>query len=127
MRTLTSISITLSALFMIAGCVTKADTQPDRTPKVCPLLYQPVCGIKGAATANFSNPCEAKRAGYSVMAQGQCRSVDTPAGTVATVPSKACTREYRPVCASNGKIWKSFSNGCMAEASGYRVKKPGNC
>jgi len=38
-----------------------------------------------------------------------------------------CTREYEPVCASRGRDRKTFSNGCEAERSGYRIVGRGEC
>lgn len=38
-----------------------------------------------------------------------------------------CTREYEPVCARRGNDRQTFSNGCLADASGYRVIRDGEC
>lgn len=38
-----------------------------------------------------------------------------------------CTREYDPVCARRGNDRQTFANGCMAEASGYRIIRGGEC
>lgn len=38
-----------------------------------------------------------------------------------------CTREYDPVCARRGGDRQTFSNGCLADAAGYRVIRDGEC
>ena len=38
-----------------------------------------------------------------------------------------CTREYDPVCARRGDNRQTFANGCLAEESGYRIIRPGEC
>lgn len=38
-----------------------------------------------------------------------------------------CTMDYRPVCAERGGRFETFSNGCQADARGYRVVSPGEC
>lgn len=38
-----------------------------------------------------------------------------------------CTMEYRPVCGERGGRFETFSNGCQADARGYRVVSPGEC
>lgn len=38
-----------------------------------------------------------------------------------------CTREYDPVCATRGNERQTFANGCMAQASGYRIIRGGEC
>ena len=38
-----------------------------------------------------------------------------------------CTREYDPVCARRGDDRQTFNNGCLAEAAGYRILRPGEC
>lgn len=38
-----------------------------------------------------------------------------------------CTMEYRPVCGERGGRFETFSNGCQADARGYRIVSPGEC
>ncbi len=38
-----------------------------------------------------------------------------------------CTREYDPVCARRGPDRRTFGNGCLAEAAGYRILGDGEC
>ncbi len=38
-----------------------------------------------------------------------------------------CTREYEPVCARRGRDRQTFSNGCLADAAGYRIIRDGEC
>lgn len=38
-----------------------------------------------------------------------------------------CTAQYDPVCARRGNDRQTFSNACVAESSGYRVVRRGEC
>lgn len=84
---------------------------PDRDQRVCPMIYQPVCGGDGRT---YSNRCVAEGQGARVAYDGQCRSH----------PSRACPRIYRPVCGRNGV---SYANRCLAEVAGVRVRYEGRC
>lgn len=44
-----------------------------------------------------------------------------------TTSTKACTRDYRPVCATRGRESRTFSNSCMAENEGFRPMHNGQC
>jgi hypothetical protein len=50
---------------------------------------------------------------------------DDPRGPVG--PGPICTREYDPVCARRGGDRQTFANACLADASGYRVVRRGEC
>lgn len=41
--------------------------------------------------------------------------------------SRACTREYAPVCATRGRDSRTFSNSCEARSANYRVVSSGRC
>jgi hypothetical protein len=45
----------------------------------------------------------------------------------APVRPQACTFEYAPVCARRGSQQRTFSNACMARASGFRPVYRGQC
>lgn len=38
-----------------------------------------------------------------------------------------CTREYAPVCGQRGNRQQTFSNACMARASGFAIAHRGQC
>ena len=40
---------------------------------------------------------------------------------------RICTREYQPVCARRDGERRTFPNECLAETSGYRVIRNGEC
>ena len=40
---------------------------------------------------------------------------------------RICTREYQPVCARRDGERRTFPNECLAETSGYRVIRDGEC
>lgn len=94
---------------------------------VCPLNFQPVCGIN-RFTQNretFSNECEMRRAGYQLLHQGQCAD-----------GSQACTLQYEPVCAISltQRHERTFSNECLLRNEqstnpfpGYRFLHVGEC
>lgn len=42
-------------------------------------------------------------------------------------PQRACTMEYRPVCAERRGHRQTFGNSCVAEAEGFRVVHRGEC
>lgn len=53
--------------------------RPDRPGpggRVCPRLYDPVCGDRYGRQQSFPNACEADAAGYRVAYGGQCRGGD---------------------------------------------------
>lgn len=40
---------------------------------------------------------------------------------------RVCTAEYVPVCASDGRDRRTFSNACLARRAGYDVERRGEC
>ncbi len=52
--------------------------RPGRPPResqagFCTREYRPVCGQQGSRTRTFPNACEARNAGFGVVASGECR------------------------------------------------------
>jgi hypothetical protein len=42
-------------------------------------------------------------------------------------PGPLCQRDYDPVCARRGGDSRTFANACLADQSGYRVTRRGEC
>lgn len=87
----------------------------------CTYEYDPVCVSDGVSTYTYGNKCAFKaaqctNANLTMVAQGECASELTAAETTepdvdcSQAPDIQCTREYHPVCASNGEV---FGNPCM--------------
>ena len=123
------------------------------SPGVCIEIFDPVCGCDGKT---YGNSCKANAAGTDVISQGACGSTpgggggascgglagksckvgefcdypisaicgaaDAP-GLCKTIPN-ACTQVYDPVCGCNDA---TYSNACMANASGVAVAYKGAC
>jgi len=104
--------------------------RPDEG-RACTREYAPVCGANGRDRQTFANACEARRSGYDVIGRGECQG-RRPGGNDwgngrDRDNQRACTMEYRPVCAQRGRDRKTFGNACSADAEGYRVVSPGEC
>jgi hypothetical protein len=97
-------------------------------PRGCSREYDPVCGRRGGEQRAFANSCLADEAGYRVVRRGQCHGgVDDSGWTEGGGGPRACTREYRPVCAARGGERRTFPNACEAESARYRVIGSGEC
>jgi hypothetical protein len=125
--------------FMLAGCVVVEDGPGHRPPpprpggpSACTMEHMPVCGERRGDRQTFGNACMARADGYRVVHGGECRRGPGAGpghrpGPGPDRPSRACTREYAPVCARRGSDMRTFGNSCEARAANYRVTRPGRC
>jgi len=92
--------------------------------RACTAEYRPVCAARGGESQTFANACEAQSSGFRVLGSGECRH-----GRPEPRPdeSRACTREYAPVCAARGRERQTFANACEARSSGYDIVGRGEC
>ena len=58
---LASVSFLLASAFPVSGANV-----------VCPSILKPVCGEKDGVRRTFGNECEARAAGFVVVAEGEC-------------------------------------------------------
>lgn len=143
------LAVALAGLMVLSACVVVDEPRPGPwpgpgpgpgpRPEFCTREYQPVCARRGNEQRTFSNACEAERAGYRSMRPGECRrgggnpgGPGYPGGPGANNPGGPgggtfCTREYRPVCARQGRNLRTFGNACEADAAGWRIVGNGSC
>ncbi|GAB4282800.1 MAG: hypothetical protein Kow0092_37780 [Deferrisomatales bacterium] len=113
-------------------------------PRVCPDLWDPVCGCDGET---YPNACEAAAAGASVAHEGECgglcggiAGLPCPEGMVCNlidptcqvadlagrcVPlPEACPDLWEPVCGCDGV---TYPNDCVRIRAGATLAHPGRC
>lgn len=133
--------VAVLALVALGGCVV-VDGPIDTGPQYCTREYEPVCARRGDDRQTFPNECEAERAGYFVIRDGQCRGDRPDRPEYDPRPPRppqydprpprpdrpqACPAIYAPVCARQGSDRRTFESACHAAASGYSVIRDGEC
>lgn len=112
------------ARVLYRGECRRAEPRPE-PEDVCPQIYGPVCGIRRGQFRQFDNSCVAVKSGYRVVAEGE-GSCNRFAGDVEE--PRACTREYRPVCAQRPDgAERTYGNACEADNDGARIRYAGEC
>lgn len=122
-------NLALVALAMLAGCVVVEEPGgPGPVEQYCTREYAPVCARRGGDRQTFPNECEADRAGYNVIRDGECRR-DRPDDPRPPRPDRPqmCPAIYAPVCAQRGNDRQTFESACHAGAAGYDVIRNGEC
>ena len=95
----------------------------DDCDRECSLDYSPICDSDGKTHSNYCGfeiaLCRARKAGKSLrpVSRGECEG-DKPGDDC----EKSCTREYSPVCDSEGT---THSNNCAFEIEQCKARKQG--
>jgi hypothetical protein len=64
-----------AAGLLLSGCEVTETTQTYQAPgPMCPQIYEPVCTERRGDERTFPNACEARAAGWRIVADGQCRA-----------------------------------------------------
>lgn len=100
---------------------------PQTNTEICPVISNPVCGVKTGAPKMFANICDVEKSGFRAVHISQCQ---TREGAVPTSPdfSFQCTHVAKPICAIDLEgIKRTFTNACEAGKDNHSVLYEGNC
>ena len=135
--------ITAAILLGLSACTVVVDEPnpprpgvyppPGPGPGICTREFRPVCAERYGERQSFPNDCVAEARGFRVVYDGECRRIRPPQYSEPLPPPRpggggvVCPQIYAPVCARQGNILRTFSNECVADATGFDVVGDGPC
>jgi hypothetical protein len=98
--------------------------------RVCPEIYAPVCARqRNGVVRTLSSACVAASVGARVLYNGECQRGGGGdwGGSTPPYSGGACPRIYAPVCAGPRGNERTYSNSCVAQRAGARIRYSGQC